>query len=191
MLPTEEENKSFKKRLIETIREYPGLSLRDLSRELKSSASLVKYHVDDLIVNNKVVTLKDGKAIRFFHVDHNISQQDIRIFKIIRNPVILEIIIFFLESRSSVENENQRYFLRNTDIFKRLEFNSKGTISYYLKRLVNEKIIRKDEGFGYELIDPEKMRTILRNYKPNPSIISNFASLWMNFYKESKNDSDS
>jgi predicted transcriptional regulator len=170
---------------LKTINDYPGLSLRELSRENKISSSLMKYHIDSLISEGKIIGIKDNKAIRFFLAENQISTDDFKILKLLRNPIILEFIILFLDPETD-NIPGKSKFLRNIDLYKNLRFNSKGTISYYLKKLLEEKIIVKSEKTAneYYLKEPEKIKKILKLYKPNPSIVENFMRLWTNFYSK-------
>ncbi|MHA1991858.1 MAG: winged helix-turn-helix transcriptional regulator [Candidatus Hodarchaeales archaeon] len=175
----------IKKSILETINDYPGLSLRELSRENNISSSLMKYHIDSLTSEGKIIGIKDNKAIRFFLTEHQISNDDFKILKLLRNPIILEFVILFLETENDNSPEKSK-MLRNIDLYDNLRFNSKGTISYYLKKLLEEKIIAKSEKTinEYYLKEPEKIKKILKLYKPIPSIVENFMRLWTNFYSK-------
>lgn len=176
----------IKKEVLKIISNYPGLSLREVSRELKISPSLTKYHLDNLITEKIIVGVKDNKAIRFFLTEHEISIDDFKILKILRNHIILEFVILFLDSYEGNFSDNAKGKLRNSDLYKNLRFNSKGTITYYLKKLLEENIIVKSENTAneYYLRDPENINRLLRLYKPYPSIIENFMNLWINFYQK-------
>ena len=176
----------IKKGIVTIISNYPGLSLRELARELKISSSLTKYHLDNLIEEKKIVGIKDKKAIRFFLSEHKISNDDFKILKLLRNQIILEFVILFLNTYSGDFSNNKIGKLRNSDLYKKLRFNSKGTITYYLKKLLEEKILVKAENTAneYYLRDPETINRMLRLYKPYPSIIENFMTLWLSFYQK-------
>ncbi|OLS20604.1 MAG: hypothetical protein HeimC3_39860 [Candidatus Heimdallarchaeota archaeon LC_3] len=185
MSKKEKQSGDLKEIILTTIDKYPGLSLRELSRELDISSSLMKYHIDSLNNEHKIVGVRDQKAIRFFLTDQQISEEEFKTLKLLRNPVILEFIVLFLESFEGDDPNTLRGILRNNDLYKKLRFNSKGTISYYLKKLLEEKIIIKvaDMSNSYQLQDRDKIKGLILLYKPNPSVIASFSSLWSNFYK--------
>ena len=127
------------------------------------------------------------------------NKEDQRILNILRNPIILKIILLFLSNpnnsaykKSDLKSLDNSTILRNQDLHKHLHFNSQGTITYYLKRLLNEKIIEKVKWnntsiSAFRLRDPRQIQSILVNYQPTESLLYRFASLWMNFFSSYKN----
>ena len=184
------EKKDLKKIIYNKIEAFPGLSLRELSRELDISPSLTKYYLDKLMSEKAIKSIKDGKSHRFFTFQFSIKEEDMKILKLLRNPVILEMMLLFLREleKAKKEGNKQQASLRHVDLFKNMRFNSKGTITYYLKKLQEENLIEissQDEQ-RYVLTNPDKIELLLKVYNPSPSIIKSFASLWTSFYSKKK-----
>ena len=66
MVPIHSHTKDFANEVIALIEKYPGLGLRELSRELNTSAQSLKYYTDMLLQEGEVFSKKDGKYARFF-----------------------------------------------------------------------------------------------------------------------------
>ena len=177
--------KDLKEQLLEEITLYPGLSLRDLSRELHISPPLVKYHLDVLRETNKVVSNQYGKVQRFYLSSQKYPLQDLQIVNLLRNGIVLEIVLIFLSYPVHV--------FRNQDLYEKLTFRSKGTITYHLNRLVEYNILKKVKGngvlyHGFQIIDPDRIKSLLDIYKPTPSMITRFATIWINLFSNSLNN---
>ena len=174
--------KDLKEQLLDMITQYPGLSLRELSRELCISAPLVKYHLDVLKGSSKVISNKDGKTKRFYLPTQQYFAQDQPIVNLLRNSIVLEIILIFLSDPQNI--------FRNQDLYEKLTFRSKGAITYHLQRLVEHNVVKKVKGegilyHGFQIIDPERIKRLLDLYKPTPSMRTRFASIWINLFSNS------
>lgn len=87
-MPGEEE--TFRDRILATIRQFPGIHLRGLVKELDTSTALARYHVEALIAEGKLRDYEVGGFRRYFPVETyaELTEEDRRMLHVLRQEQI-------------------------------------------------------------------------------------------------------
>lgn len=179
MNPQHASSKSIEEAIIRTIYKYPGLSLRELSREMETSPQLIKYHVDHLIKECIISVKPDGKFQRYFHQTLDIAEYEEKIIASLRKPQLLRTILIFIQA---LEKE-RKAVIKNNELLEQLNITSASTVTYYTSQLIQADIlIRLEPNSGFMLKNPLLIKRMVKKYKPTNSILENFTSLWLDFF---------
>ena len=160
------------------IEKYPGLGLRELARELTTSAQSLKYYTDKLVNEEQIMVKKDGKYSRFYVQDFEIEEFEEKILNCFRKPHLLNVIMVFLNTYKKEKKE----VLKNQELMEDLQVQSAGTVTYYLNNLIESNIVEKTKD-GFRIINQSLIERLLKKYNPTPSIIDNFINLWTNYFE--------
>lgn len=166
-----------RKRVYDLIWQYPGLHLRQLQRLAGLDLSLVEYHVNQLERQGVVVSMEQGGYRRFFplaSVEHPLTADDRRVLGLLRQAVPFGVVVLLLE----------RGALPHKDIAAALRV-SKPALTYHLKKLAAAGVVLRvprGEQRGFHLADPERVRALLRAYRPAPDFIEAYGRLWSELY---------
>ena len=163
--------------IIELIKKYPGLGLRELARELNTSPQSLKYYTDQLITENAIEVKKDGKYLRFYDKNFHIEAFEQTILNCIRKAPLLNVIMVFLNAKK----RDGKDILKNNEVMDQLDVQSAGTVTYYLNQLIECSIIEKNKE-GFRLINPSLIQHLINKYTPTKSIIDNFIQLWEDYF---------
>ena len=177
MSPKHSYSVSFENEIIKFIEKYPFLSLREIARELNTSAQLLKYHIDILLTNGRLKSKKDGKYVRFFTPSLNFEEYEKNLITIIRKPKLLKVIMVFLNH----QKKNKGKILKNSELIDYLDISTAGTVTYYTNQLINAEILVKSNE-GFSLKNPIFIENLIKKYQPPPTIIDNFISIWFEFF---------
>ena len=177
MSPTHSYTKDFELQVISLIEKYPGLGLRELSRELVVSAQSLKYYTDKLQNEGSISTKKDGKYSRFYVKGFKIEDFEEKILSCLRKPQLLNIIIIFLQ----MEKETGIDVLKNQELTDKLNVQSPGTVTYFINQLIQNDLIEKTK-LGFKLKNSTLIESLIKKYYPTPSIIDNFINLWSQYF---------
>lgn len=107
----------------------PGLSLKELSKELDVPASIINIH---LIILKKIGIINErteGRYIRFF-VTKKINEEDKKNISLLKQDIPFRIVMFLLLYPNSSESKICKYLRR-----------SPSTVSYQLDKLIEKDII--------------------------------------------------
>ncbi len=77
-----------------SIQKKPGLTIAELSEEQKMNRGTLKYHLSQLLVNNKIVFIKNGKFSRLFHNKQPVMDRESIISRYLRKREEPEYIIY-------------------------------------------------------------------------------------------------
>lgn len=163
--------------IIQLIKTYPGLGLRELARELNTSPQSLKYYTDQLLKENLLIIKKDGKYSRFYDINFHVEEFEQNILNCIRKSHLLNVIMVFLNA----QKKEKKYILKNNEIMEQLNVQSAGTVTYYLNQLIECSIIEKNKE-GFRLINPRLIQLFINKYTPTKSIIDNFIELWQGYF---------
>lgn len=167
-----------RKRIYDLIWQYPGLHLRQIHRFIGHDLSLVEYHVNQLEQQGIVTSFDQGGYRRFFPLSspqQPLTPDDRRILGMLRQAVPFAVVMLLLDRGTALHKE----------IAQAVGL-SKSATTYQLKKLMHAGILRKvprGEERGFSLESPERMRQLLKFYRPTPDIIDAYGELWDQAYE--------
>jgi len=169
-----------RRRIFDAIREYPGMHLREIGREVRLAPNLVDYHLIYLEKRGFVYSLHDGKYKRYFlrdcaeEVDKGniISAPDSRIVSLLRRKVPFQITLLILKNGPMTHGAIVESMRR-----------SPSTISHHLNKLMKAGIIsRVNCNSGYVIRDCMSVERILLRFNPQPiTLVDGFLEIWEDF----------
>lgn|GEM_PF-428563 len=143
-----------RKRIYDTIVSYPGLHLRELSRLLDIPLGTLRYHLSYLEKHELIIAQRDNRYKRYY--SRKLSPQQKKILAKLRREIPRGIVLFLLLNPNAKHSD----LLDNFDL-------SPSTITYYLKRLINEGIIKRSDKpeYTYSVVDQEQIINIFLTYR--------------------------
>jgi DNA-binding transcriptional ArsR family regulator len=143
-----------RKRIYDTIVSSPGLHLRELSRLLDIPLGTLRYHLSYLEKHELINAQKDHRYKRYY--SRKLSPQQKRILAKLRREIPRGIVLFLLLNPNSKHSD----LLENFDL-------SPSTITYYLKRLTAEGIIKRSDEheYTYSVVNQEQIINIFLTYR--------------------------
>ena len=138
------------------IKKNPGFHLREIQRRLKIPLSSLEHHVDYMIRHNVLYKERDGRYVRYFA--GQVTEEERRLISALRHKKLREIVLVVLEQKK----------VKFQDLRKDFDLPS-STLSYYLKHLVENCILRRQK-IGYESIysiQDERVGKVLVMYEPS------------------------
>lgn len=162
-----------RKRVYDMVWGYPGLHMRQVARLLEYDPSLVEYHLNQLQKQGLITSFDLGGYRRFFPLASDappLTHEERRILGLLRQEMLFAVVMLLLERGSA----------QNTELASLLGL-SKATLTYHLKILVKAGIVRKTprgEQRGFQLEDPERIRVLLRRYRPAPDLVDEYSRMW-------------
>lgn len=161
-------------RLIALARAYPGLHIREATRQLDTSVALVEYHLERLVGEGTLERVQDGRFLRIYPAagSGKVPREDRRALHAVRSPVGLEVVLQLMVHGPMAHGA----------IAEALEM-AKPTLSFHLRKLEAARVVARG-GDGYAVVDPERVARVLRAYRPTPNLRDRVARLWGDFYGE-------
>lgn len=165
----------MRRRIVELVRRYAGLHLREIARQLDTSVALVEYHMPVLEEAGLVKIERGSRYQRVFpagdkHLD--LSKPDKRRLEVLRMRVPLQITLL-LKERGPV---------RHKDLVEGVGL-GKSTVTFNVKKLVKAGIVEKRDDGAFALADPAATERLLLEHRPTPDLRQEFADLWLSFYE--------
>lgn len=169
--PAQATNVEVRRRVLELVRQYPGLHLRELQRQLDTSAMLAEYHLNLLEKWGLVTSLEEKNYRRFYpnsELPRPLPAEDKRALGLLRQTIPLGIILLLLERGP------QSHGLITEILGLR-----KSTLTYHLKLLEDTGVIKREaDTRRVELAERERILSLLRSYSLTPDLIDAYAGLW-------------
>jgi predicted transcriptional regulator len=166
-----------RRRIFEAVCKFPGIHMRELSREVQLQKNLVDYHLEYLEKNDVIRSESDGQFKRYFSLQAPESQvagavvsaSDKGTIMLLRQPVPFRIVVL-LARRGCISHKDLSKALRK----------SPATMSHHLDKLVRAGVVSPNpDGRGYVLADEKKIARILMSFTPMPSLLANgFIDMW-------------
>ena len=167
----------MRRRIVALVRDYPGLHLREVARQLDTSVALVEYHLPRLVDAGHVHAERTEGFLRLFpRGDATMPRvdPDDRVWvAALREHNALQIVLLLAEAGAPV---------RHKDIAERLGM-GKSRLSFHANKLEAIGLLRRDQQ-GLSLVDPARTQRLLVRHRPTPDLRDRFASLWLAFYGE-------
>ena len=159
------------RRLVE---EYPGLHLRELARRLDLDVRAARHHLNRLEKSGYVSVLRFGRFMRYFPRKEKdqaemVDRKDKVLLGHLRNSIALSLVIHLISSGPT----------RLADLSAKVKI-SPSRASFHLRKLERAGIVvrRKDGGPKYDVEDPDKLKELLRAYRPMPDQVDGLLDLW-------------
>lgn len=166
-----------RRRVFETVRDYPGLHLRALARETDLGVKHVEYHLRRL-EQSGLVSARDEDRYRCFYPREEgsvgrrevVGREQKRALSMLRRPVPLHIVVLLLDRTEMTHKQ----LLEHVDV-------AHGTLSYHLKKLEKDGIIETQKA-GRErrlrLRDADEIEGLLMRFKPPDRVVQGFIEAW-------------
>jgi predicted transcriptional regulator len=138
------------------IQRNPGVTIAEISEEQNINRGTLKYHLSQLLANNKIILVRKGKFSRAFFNTTSAHDRDTLISQHLKNEKSKEILFAIMDSPGITHQEiSSRFNL------------AKSSTSDYLKTLFDDNILEfhQDGKFKRYYIKQEA-RMILLRYKP-------------------------
>ena len=156
------------------VQEYPGLHLRELARQLDLDVRAAQYHLNRLEKAGYVTVLRFGRFKRYFprrEKDQGeiVDRQDKRLLGHLRNSISLSLVVHLISFGPT----------RLADLSDKVEI-SPSRASFHLRKLEKAGIVvrRKEGRPKYDVEDPDRLKELLRVYRPMPDQVDGLLDLW-------------
>ncbi len=137
--------------IINTIRDNPGIRYRELLRAIGVMNGVLSYHINLLERENLIVSQRYKGMVRYY--PKGIDNDEARILGMLRIPMVKVIVEFMLDNGPCSLATLSQYLDR-----------SKSTISWHLKRLIDEGIVIKHNNVYY-IGDKDNIKSIILKYE--------------------------
>jgi len=167
--------------LYEFVRRNPGFHLREISRELNLSITLVDYHLRFLEKHELLTSAMDGEYKRFYprsvpgaaDARPALSDSEKQVLAFLRQPVPLRAIAFLMEHDAATHKE----ILEHVPV-------SPSTLSHHLKKMQAAGLIEHADPRerGYRVTAPKSVARIMATYElATADQIDTFVRVWGEF----------
>lgn len=147
---------SLRYRIYSLICRTPGIHFREIQRRSKLATGQLIYHLRRLLSVSAIRTKKDGKYLRYY-TSEKIESEENKIIELTHHESDRNIVLFLLENSHSIHKE----------VVESIGL-SGSTISWHLKKLVNDEIVIKEvmgrKSF-YSIREPELVSRVFTEYR--------------------------
>lgn len=160
--------------------EYPGLHLRELTREIDLSPTTVRYHLDQLVDADLVTRTDEDGYTRFYpRVEGGPGPRDVvgadekEVLNLLRQRVPLGIVLHLLTEGPTPQGE----LAEALDV-------AASTASYHLDKLREAGVVdreRQGRSVLYSLENPVEVGDLVHRYEPPRDLADTFADLFESF----------
>lgn len=156
-----------RKLTFETVKDNPGIHLREIDRIAGIPLGTIRYHLRVLEKKKLITVRKEGKYMRYY-AKGEIDRSDKDRLAVLRKELPRTIILFLMEYPDSSHKE----------ITEVLDV-APSTISYHMKRLIKDGMVDKREK-GYFVVDEDKIADLLIQYRQTflDSLVDRFVRIW-------------
>jgi predicted transcriptional regulator len=161
----------IRRSLYSLISTCPGLHFREIQRRTEMATGQLTYHLDYLVKAGLLRTSSDGEYLRYYAYPE-IGDEERRILELVHHKSIRHILLCLLEN-DVCNNEQLTEHLRL----------SPSTVSWHIRRLVDENIVEKKTSGReslYSVNDPELVRKVLIKYRETfmDKLVDRFKEMW-------------
>jgi len=144
------------KELFYFIQRNPGMTIGELSEQQNMNRGTLKYHLSQLLTNNKIVFIRKGKFSRLFSNSTSAMDKESAISRYLRNDKSREI-LFTIMDRPGVTNQ---------ELSSRFDL-AKSTTHEYLKSFSDDDIVEfRQDGKFKRCYIMQDARMIMLRYRP-------------------------
>lgn len=139
------------------IQRNPGVTIAELSDEQKINRGTLKYHLSQLLSNNKIIFIKKGKFSRLFYNKSSPMDKESIIASYLRSGDNSQAILFTIMDNPGITNKNLSEQFRL----------DKSTITDYLKKFLDDGLIEfRQDGKFKRCYLRQDARMIMLRYRP-------------------------
>jgi predicted transcriptional regulator len=156
-----------RKKIYLLVKKYSGCHLRELERLSKLPLGTLKHHLDYLTKYDLILRDKQGSNLRYFSSD--LEAENSHLLGVLRQKSLRDIILSILAHG----NCTHKFLVTSTHL-------SPSTISWHLKKLLREKILKLEEKTYALLIPEEAIVKLLITYKESflDSLVNQVIDMW-------------
>lgn len=162
---------AMRQRILDAVRRYPGIHLRELARQLNSSVALVEYHTPTLEADGWLSVRTNDSYTRLYpNGDAAVDPKDEAWIALLRQPNPVHIVLALMDEGPS----------RHGPLATKLAM-GKSKLSFHLRKLEAAGMVVNDQG-ALTLQDPDRTSRLLLAHPPIQDLTDRFASFWNAFY---------
>lgn len=166
-----------RRRLFETVQNYPGLHLRELARRVEMNPNHAKYHLLYLEKHGVVSSRKQDGYWTFYPKEQgsvgmrdSIGTQDKQVLALLRRPVPLHVTVVLLDREEASLSE----LCEAVD-------SSPSTLHYHMGKMEKSGLVesrREGRERRFHLVDQERVLQLLMQYRPPDELVQGFLEAW-------------
>lgn len=164
----------MRQRILALVREFPGLHLREIARQLDTSVALVEYHAPALEEKGLIHLERDQRYLRLYpeRGSERLTPNERRHVAVLRQELPLQVCLRLLDADGP---------LRHGELVDSLGI-SKSKLSFHLNKLTDAGLVHKVDDGAFDLVDREATTDLLVAHRPTPDLRDRFHDLWVSFY---------
>ena len=167
------ENLAARERIMQVIKDNPGIHFREIHRATGLAMGELEYHLGVLEKMEIVTRSKTNKYSRYYPA-YEMGTEDKRIMAVLRQEMLREILLFLISSEK----------VSHGDVAKEFSL-IKSTASFYLEKLVKAELVRKTKkgrSVLFNVNDPKRVLKLILLYKKGfgDEIAKRVEGLWAN-----------
>lgn len=158
--------------VLDFVRHYPGVHVREVERQLNLSSRLASYHLAALEHDGKVERVAERGYARFLPrvTKPRWSSRDIAFLCLMRRAIAFRITLLLLSRGEMTQGD----LARTLDL-------AKPSTTYHLHLLEDDDLVRvepRGRERWYSLVDADRVRGLLADFTPLPEDLDPFAKVW-------------
>lgn len=167
------EKLDIRKRIIDIIKNKPGIHFREILREAEIAMGELEYHLHILEKLNIISKTATSYYTRYYPA-YELGIDDKRIMELLRQEMLREILLFII----SMENPSHGDIAKEFGLIK-------STTSFYLDKLLKKGIINKEKSGRnviYTVNEPQRILRLILLYRKGfgDEIVKRVEDLWAN-----------
>lgn len=166
------DERSTRQQILDAVRRYPGIHVRETARQVGTSVALVEYHVPFLQDQGLLTVEADGSYNRLYATDADAPAPKHRPWlAILRQPFPLQVVTVLLDRDDA---------MRHAELVEATGM-GKSKLSFHLRKLEKAGVVTKEDG-RFHLADRTTTETLLLRHRPTQDLTDRFADFWAAFY---------
>ena len=162
--------------VLDFVRHYPGVHVREVERRLRLSSKLATYHLTALEHEGKVERVQEKGYARFLPrvTRPRWTARDIAFLCLMRRAVAFRVTLLLLSRGEMTQGD----LARTLDL-------AKASTTYHLHLLEDDGVVAvepRGRERWYRLADPERVRGLLADFTPLPEDLDPFAKVWRDLF---------
>lgn len=165
------EKLGIRKKLIDIIRNKPGIHFREILREADIAMGEMEYHLH-VLEKMEIISKVTNTYYTRYYPAYELGTEDKKIMSILRQEVLREILLFIIQEESPSHGEISKEFKL-----------VKSTASFYIDKLLKFGLIEREKSgrqVTYKVKEPEKILRLILIYKKGfgEEIVRRVEGLW-------------
>jgi len=162
----------MRRRLYATVRQYPGIHVREAARQIGTSLALVEYHLALLRDHGLVTVEKDDRYARLYPKESGApDKKDRAAVAVLRERLPLQVTLHLLDGGAT----------KHKDLADALGM-GKSKLSFHLRKLEAAGVVAKDAEGRFAIVEPTRVQRLLAAYPPTKDLREEFADVWLGLY---------